>query len=68
MITNTATGSWVAYVGIVVSALAHFGWIVDQNTVITIIAGLVALGGVIYQHYKTSQVVTAARVSGVSIK
>lgn len=64
----TNTGAWTAYAGLIVAALAHFGFIVDQNTVITIIAGIIALGGVIYQHYTTNKVVTAATAQGVNLK
>lgn len=62
---NSTTGAWVAYAGLLVSALAHFGWIVDQNTAITIIAGIVAFGGMIYQHYKTNSVITAAKAGAI---
>ena len=59
--TNTNTGSYVAYVGLIIAAFAKFGWIADPATVTTVVAGIVALVGIIYQHYTTKKVVTAAR-------
>lgn len=55
-------GSYAAYIGIIVAALAHFGWIADPATMTTVVAGIVALFGVIYQHYTTKKVVTAAGI------
>jgi|GEM_PF-6871687 len=43
------TGSFIALAGIVVSILAHFNIVIGQDSVVAIIAGAVALYGVIHQ-------------------
>ena len=47
--TDTLTGTWIAVAGIIVSVLAHFNIIVPQDSVVAVIAGAVALYGVIHQ-------------------
>lgn len=49
MTQDTLTGTWIAAAGIIVSVLAHFNIVVSQDSVIAIIAGIVALYGVIHQ-------------------
>ena len=49
MTTDTLTGTWIALAGIVVSVLGHFNIMVAQDSVVAIIAGAVALYGVIHQ-------------------
>ena len=49
MTQDTLTGTWIAVAGIVVSILAHFNIVVSQDSVVAIIAGCVALYGVIHQ-------------------
>ncbi len=61
---QTQTGSWIAIAGIIVEILAHFGVVVDTNSVVSIITGLVILYGVIHQFFVTKSIVTAARVAG----
>jgi hypothetical protein len=46
---DTLTGSWVALAGVVVSVLAHFNIIVGQDSIVAVIAGCVALYGLIHQ-------------------
>lgn len=46
---DTLTGTWVAAAGIIVSVLAHFNIVVGQDSVVAIIAGAVALYGIIHQ-------------------
>lgn len=46
---STLTGSYIALAGVVVSTLAHFNVVVPQDSIVAIIAGVVALYGVIHQ-------------------
>lgn len=46
---DTLTGSWIAVAGVVVSALAHFNIVVGEDSVVAVIAGIVALYGIIHQ-------------------
>lgn len=62
---NTNTGSFITFAALIVAALGHFGIIVEQNTVITIIAGGFALYGVIHQYVITKKVVKMAKEQGV---
>lgn len=62
---STNTGSWIAIAGLVVGALAYFGIVVEENSVIQIITGLVALYGVIHQIVITNKVVKMAKQAGV---
>ncbi len=62
--TNTQTGSYIALAGLIVLGLSHYGIVVNQDTVVSIIAGVVALYGVIHQFFVTKSVVTAARAVG----
>jgi hypothetical protein len=59
MTTDTLTGTWIAVAGIVVSILAHFNIAVPQDSVVAIIAGAVALYGVIHQLF-VSKVATGS--------
>lgn len=43
------TGTYITLAGIIVSALAHYNIVVGQDSVVAIIAGVVALYGVIHQ-------------------
>jgi hypothetical protein len=45
----TNTGSLVALAGIIVSILAHYNIVVGQDSIVAVIAGCVALYGVIHQ-------------------
>jgi hypothetical protein len=47
--TDTLTGTWIAAAGIIVSILAHFNIVVGQDSVVAVIAGAVALYGIIHQ-------------------
>lgn len=47
--TDTLSGTWVALAGVIVSVLAHFNIVVGQDSIVAIIAGVVALYGVIHQ-------------------
>jgi hypothetical protein len=46
---DTLTGSWVALAGVIVSVLAHFNVVVDQDSIVAIIAGILAVYGLIHQ-------------------
>ncbi len=43
--------SYIAIAALIVAGLSKMGWIINQNDVVTIISGLVAIYGVISQHY-----------------
>lgn len=62
---NTNTGSYIALAGFLVLGLQHFGIVVNQEEIVTIIAGIVAAYGVVHQFFVTKTVVTAARAAGV---
>ena len=49
MLPTTNTGSYIAIAGLIVSALSYFGIVVEQAQIITIVAGLVAVYGLIHQ-------------------
>lgn len=61
---NTQTGSYIALAGVIVTILAHYNIIISQDSIITIIAGIAALYGIVHQFFTTKTVVTAARVVG----
>ena len=46
---DTLTGTWIAVAGIVVSVFAHFNIVVTQDSVVAVIAGVIAVYGVIHQ-------------------
>jgi len=58
---DTLTGSWIAAAGIIVSVLAHFNIVVPQDSMAAIIAGAVALYGVIHQLYVSKQATGSLR-------
>ncbi len=49
--TDTLTGSYVALAGIIVSVLAHYSIVIGQDSIVAIIAGIVAIYGAIHQIY-----------------
>ncbi len=49
MVTDTLTGTWIAVAGIVVSILAHFNIVVSQDSIAAVIAGVIAIYGVVHQ-------------------
>ncbi len=54
-----STGSYIAFAGIIVSALAHFNIVIPQDGVVAVLAGAVSLYGIIHQllaHKKAIQV------------
>ena len=63
--TSTTSASYIVYASLLVSLLAHLGWIISSNDAIAIVAGFVALGGTIWQHVKTKQVTNQAIAAGV---
>ena len=65
--TNTQTGTFLALAGIIVEILAHFSIVIPQDSVVTILAGLVTLYGVIHQMIVTKTVVAAGRAAGAHI-
>jgi hypothetical protein len=48
---DTLTGTWIATAGIIVSVLAHFNVVVSQDSIVAILAGIVAAYGVVHQLY-----------------
>ena len=48
------TANYVTYAALLVTALAHFGWILSSNDAVAIVAGIVALVSTIYQHTVTT--------------
>ena len=59
--TDSLTGTWVAFAGIIVSVLAHFNLVVSQDSIAAIIAGLVAVYGVAHQLYVSKQATGSLR-------
>ena len=49
MTSDTLTGTWIAAAGIIVSVFAHFNIVISQDSIVAIIAGVVAAYGVIHQ-------------------
>lgn len=49
--TDSLTGSYVALAGVLVSALAHFNIVTSQDSAVAVIAGIVAVYGLIHQVY-----------------
>ncbi len=47
--SDSLTGSWLAFAGVLVSVLAHFNVVVAQDSVVAVLAGIVAAYGVIHQ-------------------
>lgn len=62
---NTSTGSYIVYASLLVSGLAHFGWIISSNDALAVITAVIAVIGTIYQHYVTKTVVAKAIGAGV---
>jgi tryptophan synthase beta subunit len=63
--SSTQVGSYVAISGMVVSILAHYNIFIEQNSIVAVIAGAVALYGIIHQFIKTKQVTVKAIEAGV---
>lgn len=53
-------GSWIALAGIVVAALSHFGIVISQDNIITVVAGAVTLYGIIHQFITHRNLAVAA--------
>lgn len=47
--TYNQTGSYLALAGVIVTVLTHFGIIVDTTSIVSVIAGIVALVGIVKQ-------------------
>lgn len=62
---NTQTGNSISFVSLIILILAHFGIIVEEQAVITVIAGIGALYGIIHQYIITRKVVAMAKANGV---
>ncbi len=62
---QTSTSAiYVTYGSLLVSALAHFGWVLNANDAVAIIAGVVAIISTVYNH---TQVVKANKVASKGI-
>lgn len=59
---TSTTANYVVYASLLVSLLAHIGFVISSNDALAIIAGIVATVGVIYQH----MVVKKANALGVA--
>lgn len=64
---NINTGNYVALAGLIVFVLGHFGIIVEEAQIITVISGLVTLYGIIHQAVVTRKVAGIARGLGAKI-
>lgn len=56
---DTLTGSWIAFAGVIVSVFAHYNVVVSQDSVVAVIAGIVAVYGLIHQ-FTVSKVATGS--------
>lgn len=65
---SSTTGSYVAIAGLLVAGLSFFNVIIPTDTAITIVAGIVALVGVVQQFMAHKSVVAQAQAAGVSFK
>lgn len=65
--TYDLSGSYVAIAGLVVAGLSSIGFIVDTNTIVTILAGAVALVGVIKQIIAHRKLAKATAAAGVKV-
>ena len=63
--SNTQTGSIIAIAALIATACSYFGFVISQDTIVTILLGAVAIYGVIHQIVMTKSIVTAARAAGV---
>lgn len=61
MTKDTLTGTWIAVVGIIASVLAHFNIVASQDSIAAIVAGVIAIYGVIHQ-------ITVSKVATGSFK
>lgn len=48
---NMSNSSYIALAGLLVAGLSKMGWVIEQNDALTILSGLVAIYGVIAQHF-----------------
>ena len=60
---NINTGSYISIASLIVAALSYFGVVLSQDTIVTIIAGLVALYGVVHQIVVTHGIAKTAGIS-----
>lgn len=65
---TSTTANYVTYAALLVTACAHFGWVLSSNDAVSLIAGLVAVASTIYQHYNVSAANTAGIKSGAIVK
>lgn len=62
---NVNTGSYIAIAGLIVSGLSYFGIVLSQDAIVTIIAGGVALYGIIHQYVVSRKVANVAKSAGL---
>ena len=65
MNSTSTSGGYVALVSIIVAAAAHYGIVVDPDSITTAIAGIVSLVGLVhllYQHFKLKTTAVAAGI------
>ena len=60
---NTTNTTLVSLAGMLVLAFQYFGWVVPQDAILTVLAGLVTLYGIIKQH--TNGKTLTAQVNGL---
>lgn len=54
------TGAYVSLAGLIVAAASHFGFVVNQNEIVQVLAGLVTLYGIIHQWFSHRQLAVTA--------
>jgi len=59
------TGNLIASAGLIVAALAYFGIIVEQNMIVEIISGGIALYGLIHQFAVTKKFNSQGLAKGI---
>ncbi len=60
MLQNNLSGSYTAIAGIIIAIAAHFGFTLQVTDVITVIAGVITLIGIVKQMVDHTQAVTVA--------
>ena len=64
-VTYTPTGSVLSLIGLVVTGLAHYGFIINQSEAISIVGGFVTLSAIIYQWYTHRSLAVKVGAKGV---
>ncbi len=62
---NTNTGSYIALAGLIVAVLKHFGVLVDENGMVSVLSAVAIIYGWIHQFIVTRKVVNLAKAQGI---